>query len=396
MRIFYIYVVIVLLLGANSCTSALKSFDRKDYDSSVAIIIDKIAKNKKVKDDDVRLLEEAYLRAVEKDKTKIQQLKASNYQGQNWIEIFNLYSAMMKRQDAILRISPIYLSDGRSFTPETYPLHPAREEAREGAAEYHYQIAIELMKSGLRSDAREAYNHLDCIFFYYKDYKDAKDLLVKAKDQGTAYVLMSVDKNPQLFLPKDFEYELFNYNYGSALNNNWVKVHTSAMNGVSYSFAVRLILSESYISPEKIKESSYVDEREIEDGWKYIYDSRGNVMKDSLGNDIKVPKIVKISARIVEVQMNRSAMVRGSIDFYDFNKKRNIKQEVAQGEAVFNHYYATYSGNKNALTEESKKKITNGPAPFPSDADMILLATNELKKQFRNIFSANSKLFNYD
>ncbi|MCO5229562.1 MAG: hypothetical protein M9958_00260 [Chitinophagales bacterium] len=396
MKKIYFYISLVIMLLASSCTSALKSFDRKDYDTSVGIIIDKIAKNRKVKDQDIKLLEEAYIRAVEKDKTKIQQLKSSNYQGQNWIEIFNLYSSMMKRQDAIMRISPIYLTDGNVYTPETYDFIPAREEAREGAAEYHYLIAKDLLNSGLRSKARDAYNHLDCIFYYYKDYKDAQNLLAIAKDKGTAHILMSVDKNPQLFLPKDFEYELFNYNYGSALNNNWVKVYTNANDRNQYDFAVRLILSESYISPEKIKESSYIDEKEIEDGWKYVYDSRGNVMKDSLGNDIKVPKYTKISARVVEVQMNRSAAVRGTVDFYDFNRRRNVKQEVAQGEAVFNHYYATYSGNRNALTEESKKKVSNSPAPFPSDADMILLATNELKKQFRNIFSANSRLFNND
>lgn len=390
----YLYLSIVASILVSACASAKKSFERQDYDATVYALVEKISKNKKVKDEEVQLLDEAYYRALDRDKNKVQQLKSSN-RPELWVDIFNLYTNMMKRQEAVLRVSPVYYTNGSTFQINALDFNSYREEAREKAADYHYNAAKQLLSTNLRSDARKAYNHLDCIFYYYKDYKDAKDLLNLAKDQGTAHVLLTVDKNPQLFLPQDFEYELLNYNYGSALNE-WVALYTNSNARKNFDFAVRLVISESYISPGTIKESSYVDEKELEDGWQYVYDHRGNVMKDSSGNDIKVPKYTKYTAKVVEVQMHRSAAIRGTVDFYDFARRRNVQQEAAQGEAVFNHYYATYSGNRNALSSESLKKIQNQPAPFPSDPDMILLATNELKKQFKNIFYANSRIFNYD
>lgn len=389
-----IYTILFLSILLSACTSTKKSFDKQNYDGAISIVVDKLLKNKKIKDDEIILLEEAYYRALEKDKSKIQQLKASN-RPEVWVDIFNLYTSLMKRQDAVLKVTPIYLSNGKVISISALDFGPAREEARYQAAEYHYATAQQLLSTNLRSNARNAYNHLDCILYYFKDYKDTKNLLAIAKDKGTTHVLLTVDKNPNLFLPKDFEYELFNYNYQSSLSN-WVALYTNSNDRNQFDFAVRLILTDSYISPGTIKESFYHEEKEVEDGWQYVYDSRGNVMKDSSGNDIKVPKYTKITAKVTETQMHRSAALRGTIDFYDFNRKRVVKQEAAQGESVFNYYYAVYTGNRNALSSESMKKIQNRPAPFPSDADMIVLATNEIKQQFRNIFKANSRLFNND
>lgn len=389
-----IYIIILLSIVLTACASTKKSFDRHDYDSAVSIVVDKLQKNKKIKDDEILLLEEAYYRALERDKEKVQQLKSSN-RPEVWVDIFNIYTSMMKRQDAVARVTPIYLSNGKSIGFTSYDFNPAREEARMNVAEYHYTTAQYLLSTNLRSDARNAYNHLDCILFYFKDYKDTKNLLSIAKDKGTTHVLMTVDKNPHLFLPQDFEYELFNYNYQSTLSN-WVALYTNSNERNHFDFAVRLILTDSYISPGTVKETFYNEEKEVEDGWQYVYDPRGNVMKDSIGNDIKVPKYTKLIARVTETQMHRSATLRGTIDFYDFTKKRVVRQEVAQGESVFNYYYAIYTGHKSALSNESLKKIQNRPAPFPSDADMIVLATNEIKQQFRNIFRANSRLFNND
>lgn len=391
-----IYTILLLSLFISACASTKKSFDRQDYDGAVSIVVDKLLKNKKIKDEEILLLEEAYYRALEKDKSKIQQLKASaNHRPEHWVDIFSLYSSMMKRQDAVVNVTPVYLSNGKVIQINALDFGPAREEARFQAAEYHYNTAQELLSTNLRSNARNAYNHLDCILYYYKDFKDTKNLLAIAKDKGTTHVLMTVDKNPNLFLPQDFEYELFNYNYKSSLSD-WVSLYTNPNERNQFDFAVRLILTDSYISPGTIKESFYNEEKEVEDGWQYVYDPRGNVMKDSLGNDIKVPKYTKLTARVTETQMHRSATLRGTIDFYDFNRKSVVKQEIAQGESVFNYYYAVYTGNKNALSSESLKKIQNRPAPFPTDTDMIILATNEIKQQFRNIFRANSRLFNTD
>lgn len=389
----YLYLIIsIVIFNILSCTSVKKSFEKKDYNTTINTVIDRINKNKKVTDEEIEFLELAYNRVVENDQSKILQLQESNSINA-WSEIFNSYTNMMQRQDAIMRIAPIYYTDGRTFSPIQNDYRSARENAREKIAESHYNEAVNLLRTSSRSNARLAYNHLDCIFFYYKDYKDAAQLMDVAKDKGTTHILLTVEKNPQLFLPQDFENELLNFDYSRSLNN-WMALYNNSNERQNFDFAVKLIITESYVSPGIIKENTYKDERKIEDGWQYVYDSKGNVAKDSSGNDIKTPKYTILSARVTEAQMNRSATIRGSVDFYDYQNRRIVKQEVAQGESVFNYQYAIYNGNIKALSNESLKKIKNTPAPFPTDADMILLATEQLKSQFGNIFYSNRQLLN--
>ncbi|HUH75015.1 MAG TPA: hypothetical protein VLZ75_11510 [Chitinophagales bacterium] len=390
MRNLYLLIISAFLLLLSSCTSVQKSFEKKDYKTTINTVIDRISKNKKVTDEELQFLELAYERAIENDKSRIALLKQKNTVS-SWTEVFNTYTNMMYRQDAVLKVAPIYYSSGKIYTPTQFDYNSVREEARENIAELHYKEAVRLLNTSSRANARLAYNELDCIFYYYKDYKDAVQLLDIARDKGTTHILMSVEKNPQLYLPQDFEYELLNYDYSRSLNN-WMALYTNSDERKDFDFAVKLIITQSYVSPGIIKENSYRDEKEIEDGWKYVYDKNGNVTKDSAGNDIKVPKYSTLSAKIIETQMNRSATIRGTVDFYDYKSRRVIKQEVAQGESVFNYQYATYNGNVKALSSESLNKIKNGPAPFPSDADMILLATEQLKSQFGNIFYSNRQM----
>ena len=116
-------------------------------------------------------------------------------------------------------------------------------------------------------------------------------------------------------------------------------------------------------------------------------------MKDSLGNDLKVPKYMQVKARLTETQMFRQSAIRGKVDFIDYKRSTLLKSVPAQGESNFNHYYATFQGDKRALSPESLSKLKNNPLPFPTDADMILLATNELKRMFGTILRDHQKIF---
>jgi hypothetical protein len=133
------------------------------------------------------------------------------------------------------------------------------------------------------------------------------------------------------------------------------------------------------VSPDLIKEREYVDDKTIEDGWEYVLDKNGNVMKDSSGNDIKIPKKVLIKARVFETYQRKAAHVGGLLEFYDNREREVIYTEPLAVDAIFENYAARYDGDKRALTEESKKKIGNRPAPFPPGENLILQAADLLK-----------------
>jgi hypothetical protein len=115
-------------------------------------------------------------------------------------------------------------------------------------------------------------------------------------------------------------------------------------------------------------------------------------MKDSLGNDIKVPKYKTISCNVMETQMTKEAFITGNVDFYDNKTSQLLKNEKISAESHFNYVFATAMGDLDALKKETAQKL-NRPVPFPNDLEMIGMANDYLKEAARNIIANNAFLF---
>jgi hypothetical protein len=390
----HLYVIISVVFLTSACSGAKNQMERSDYDRAVVKVTDRLLKNKKVKDEELQILADAYQMALDRDKIRIQQLKNSG-NPESWADIFEIYTNIQRRQDLAVRVNPLRFRSGQTLTLPINNINAAREEARTNAAEFYYQGGLALLSSELRSDARTAYGYFQKVNQYFKTYKDVVVLSQKALDRGTAHILLLVDQNPNLFLPQNFAGELLSVDYNDAVNS-WIFFHTDPGARDAYDYAVKLVMTESFISPSSVKELFCDEEKEIQNGWQYVYDGNGNVMKDSSGNDLKVPKYLLVKARVTETQLFKSAAIRGVVEIYDYRRERMLRSVPAQGESVFNHYYALFNGDQRALSEESLKKIGNKPLPFPTDLDMVLLATNELKRMFATILREQQRIFNTD
>ena len=51
---------------------------------------------------------------------------------------------------------------------------------------------------------------------------------------------------------------------------------------------------------------------------------------------------------------------------------------------MFQHPWATANGDLNALSKESRQEIKVGPVPYPTEIDMLLQASEDLKLQVIN------------
>lgn len=75
------------------------------------------------------------------------------------------------------------------------------------------------------------------------------------------------------------------------MNRKWYKFYTTEDNAnVEFDYQVNINIKEIAITPEKEKEREYTETALVKDGFEYVRDERGNVKKDSLGNDIKKKK----------------------------------------------------------------------------------------------------------
>ena len=133
------------------------------------------------------------------------------------------------------------------------------------------------------------------------------------------------------------------------------------------------------VTPSLVKEREYREEKEIKDGFEYILDENGNVMKDSLGNDIKVDRYVEIQAWVLETFQQKMANVSGQLEFYDTRTNELIDRKTLVADAIFENYASTFEGDRRALSRESKRRIGNRPLPFPTNEALLYDAAQSLK-----------------
>ncbi len=381
--------IIILLSFILSCQSMKKSFESKDYDTAIELF----TKKNKVTDEEIAYFEKSYKAALERDKEKIKQLKAIN-NGDRWEEIFNLYTAINNRQNAVMRVIPVFYSNGNKADIELFNLSAALEESKQNAAQSYYEQGVRLLESGSKSAIRQSLDYFNASKKFYINYKDVNELMQQALIKGKNYVLLLVDKNPALLLPPSFEQSILD-NVKLTQNEQWVNIDFRKKDQITYDYVVKLNLYDISISPDAVKETQNTEEKLKEDGWQYVLDARGNVLKDSLGNDVKVPKYTKINCLVKETRMNKNAQVFGDATIYEAQTKDVIRNQKCSGNASFDYTYIQWFGDKNALSEATLKKLGNPPIPFPTNLEMVERSKNELIRCYQDFIIANYSMFQY-
>jgi hypothetical protein len=368
----------ILILG--SCANPMKLIERGRFEEAVSLSARKLSGKKNKKTKYVKALEEAFQRATHTDMREIKVLEKEGRE-ENWVKINNIHQRIRRRQELIEPLLPLYSTDGYKADFSFVKIEDLEIESKEKAAEFYYKEGKRYLAEAERGDkpaARTAYDNFEKIGRYYKNYRDEERLMKRAKELGMVYVLFKMENDSRSILPKDFEREIKRISVRD-LDREWRTVHLNSESGLDYDYTVVMRLTDIDVSPDLIKEREYVDDKTIEDGWEYVLDKNGNVMKDSSGNDIKIPKKVLIKARVFETYQRKAAHVGGLLEFYDNREREVIYTEPLAVDAIFENYAARYDGDKRALTEESKKKIGNRPAPFPPGENLILQAADLLK-----------------
>jgi hypothetical protein len=294
----------------------------------------------------------------------------------------------------VLRLLPVYYSNGNKADIELFNLSAALEESRQNAAQSYYDQGLKLLNSGNKSSIRQSLDYFNASKKFYINYKDVNELMQQALDKGKNYVLLLVEKNPTLMLPLSFEQSILD-NVKLTQNEQWVNINYRRKENIIYDYVVKLNLYDIVVSPDAVKELQNTEEKLKEDGWQYVLDTHGNVRKDSLGNDIKVPKYTKINCLVKETRMNKNAQVFGDVTIYDAQTKEYVKNQKCVGNALFDYSYIQIYGDKNALSEATLKKLGNPPILFPTTFEMVERSKNELIRCYQDFVLTNYNMFQY-
>jgi hypothetical protein len=376
-KTFTLLVLIAIIVSG--CASSGKLMRKGQYDQAINKSVKKLLKDpEKMKE--LTVLANSYKLANQNDLDNITYLKKTG-EPDIWDKVFITYSGMKVRQEKVKVLSDDILGKmGYEYVNYDNDIIAAKKKA----AEYFYVHAQTLLALNDRDNARKAYYELEKVKDYYASYKDCDSLISVALEQGTAYVLFKILNATTIPLPADFESLLTKISMAD-LDQMWISYDTKQVEGRDYAYVILMNIKAIDVSPEYIKEIQYTDSKEVEDGFTYVLDSLGNVMHDSLGNDIKIPKFKTISCIVTETQQKKTAIVSGTLDYLSAETEDLIKTDPVTAETCFENYFATANGDLDALSDESKTKIGNYFVPFPSNPSMILQAGEVLKSMVKDI-----------
>lgn len=378
-RILFPLFFLAFLLSA--CHTAQKYVESGDYDSAIDLCVRKLRGKSKKKLEYVQGLELAFRKAQARDLATAEHLAAEG-RPELWERIHDIHLRIRARQNKVAPLTPLVAKNGYRAQFQFVDIAPMERQSREKAAEYLYDQSVTLLESGERGDkvaARKAYGLLlDLQKNYYPNYREKNVLLAKARDLGTSYVVFEVKNQSGKLLPRGFAERLMALGKQD-LDSEWREFSFEEKPGLHYDYKAVFKVRNIDISPERVRERAYMDEKKIRDGWDYVLDRRGNVMKDTLGNDLKTPRMVIIRAEVLEVHQTKAARIAGAVEVRDVRNGNLLETRELATEVVFENYASTFRGDERALTDDSKCRIGNRPMPFPHDEDMLVQAADRLK-----------------
>ena len=385
-RILLFVFICSIFFACNTRKQVEKAVSYGNYDQAISTALKKLSTNKtaKRKQDYIVMLEDAYHKALERDLSTIE-LHKKNDNPEVLRDIFELYSNLDARQEAVKPLLPL-LINGESVSFKFSDYSNQIVAYKEKVSDYLYEKGLNLLESDNKYTIREAYNVLDYVQQINPNYEDTPDLLEEAHARGTHYILVSINNETQQIIPARLQEDLLNFDtYG--LNHFWSTYHASQNDNIKYDYAMHLNLQQINISPERLIEREIVREREVVDGWEYRLDRNGNVMKDSLGNDIKVDKIVNVKCRLREIKQFKSSQVLANAVYVDLNSNQLLDSFPIDSGFIFEHFYAKLRGDRRALDEDDRILVNNRPVPFPSNEQMIFDTGEDLKLKLKHIIS---------
>ncbi|HFX17773.1 MAG TPA: hypothetical protein ENK64_01355 [Flavobacteriales bacterium] len=343
-------------------------------------------KGKKSADPYVALLKEAYDKAVARDEARINKLQTER-NPDKWRKIYDLYLQLDARQEKIKPVLPLYLIKENSLVTFNFKDYNNQIiDVKSHLVQHLYKRAKILLKSQNKGDIREAYNLLDELDRIDHGYKDVSKLMQQAHQMGTTYALVRIVNKTDKIIPKRLQQELLNFSsYGAS--NFWVDYHNQKQPGRQYDYLINLKFKQINISPDQEREKEIIEEKEIQDGYTYQEDANGNIVKDSLGNPIKIPRMIKVRSKVHLYQQHKEAQVVAEAEIIDNRTGQRVDNFPLQSQYVFEHNYATYSGDQRAIRNEYLDFLKEKHVPFPSTEQMVYDAAKDIKQQFKAILN---------
>lgn len=380
---FLFCLLIIVACGSKQTERMVNS---GNYDAAIQSSVSSLRSNKnaKGKQEYVYLLEDAFAKAKERDLRNISTWY-NDVNATNLEKIFNTYVQLNNRQELIRPLLPLKLiNEGRNarFTFEDYSNNII--DSKNTLSNHLYTNSKNNLEAATKLDARSIYDDLIYLNQISPGYKDVLLLIEEAQFKGTDFVHVYTKNETNMVIPVRLQNDLLDFStYG--LNDQWTVYHSNRLNDVVYDFGIIVNFREINISPEQIREKEVTQEKQLKDGTKNLLDNNGNVVRDSLGNAIKVDKFVTVKGTAYQFTQFKACQVTAKVDYIDFTTNQLTNTYPLASEFIFEHIYATFRGDRRAFDENFNSYFGRRAVPFPSNEQMVFDSGQDLKAKLKDI-----------
>ena len=112
--------------------------------------------------------------------------------------------------------------------------------------------------------------------------------------------------------------------------------------------------------------------------------SVGAMKTSSLKNVLK-----ELKAKVLVSNQSKSVAIGGVVQYRNLKQNKNISKFPIVSEFIFEHQFANFKGDKEALTIEDKNLIRIGYLDFPTNEQMIFDSSANLRLQLINVMRHN-------
>ncbi len=380
----------LLLSGCNSVKRNKKFLAQGNYNQAIELAIKKIQKDKYApkNEEHILLLEEAYKKVVADDQRRINALKKENNLKAKR-EVYYLYRSLEGRQQQIRPLLPLRIhSEDREAKFRIRDYTDDALAAKKVLGDALWNQSVRFLENNDKMQARRAFDLLNELQDLRGSDSGLTEMMEDAVYIGTDFVFVTLNNRSGQIMPHRLERELLDFNtYG--LDDFWTEYHNERIPNVDYDYGIALNFRQIDFSPERISEKEVRRTKRIKDGWEYKKDAEGNFVLDENGDKIKVDVYETVSAIMLITEQTKAANVGGNVVYRDMQQGRDIDKFPMGTEFIFQNVFATYRGDERALSDEDRALVDNRFVPFPSNAQLLLDASDDIKGRLKAILKDN-------
>lgn len=381
----FVFVLAIVLTG---CGTSKKQLSKGNYDAAIEKAVKQLRKDP-ADEDNIEILQKAYQVANEQDNERARYLKMEN-KPSNWDEIYLVYKRMNDRQALVRTVTPLNLN-GQTVNIPYVDYMQEMVIAKRKAADFYFAHGNELMKNGTKEMYRQAYQEYMRAKDYAGDYEGIDSKIQESRYMGISRVFVTIQNKSILKFPKEFEDGLLALDLPN-LNSEWVEYHTQNLDDkVQYDYIINVNVINVVVSPDQTAQKDTVIKRDVEDGFTYVLDARGNVKKDSLGNDMKLTKYKTLQCALIRTIQSKICQIDGNVEVIEINPNRVLKQDPIGARSYFENVSSRALGDVEALNSAQKATLNTSIIPFPTDIEMVVRCSETLKQAIRSAMQNNRR-----